>query len=65
MRTPPLSGPALRALVAAAESPFTGDLLLHFLRKETGIDKMLLAAAEEPPPTDIFPLETRGDREGS
>jgi hypothetical protein len=48
----------LRALVAAAEAPVAGDVLLHFLRKETGIDKMLDQAAELPPPVDLFPVET-------
>jgi hypothetical protein len=56
MKLPPFSGPALRALVAAAENPATGDALFDVLRKEAGIAAMLRVPLEA---DDEFPVDAR------
>lgn len=56
---PPLSGPALRALVAAAEAPGTGTLVFAMMTKQMGIDVLDgIPAADEPLPIDerVLPL---------
>ena len=63
MKLPPppaLSGPPLRALVAAAEAPTTGTLVFHTMTKQMGIDALLDVPDEgEPYPIDnrVLPLE--------
>lgn len=56
MKPPALSGPALRAIVAAAEAPITGDAVLAFMRKDAGISALL---SEPLDPTDAIPLDDR------
>ena len=57
MPPPPLSGPALRALVAAAEAPVTGDAVLAFMRNDAGIAALLTEALD--PTTDPLPIDER------
>jgi len=57
---PPLSGPALRTLVAAAETPASGALVFRTMTKQMGIDDLLTVPDEgEPLPIDqrVLPLE--------
>ena len=54
MKPPPLSGAALRAVVAAAESTVTGDVVMDILRGEAGITAMLALPIE---PSDEFPTD--------
>lgn len=53
MKTPPLSGPALKTLVAAAEAPATGALVFKTMTKQMGIDDLLeIPDEDEPLPID-------------
>lgn len=52
---PPLSGPALRTLVAAAEAAGSGALVFRTMTKQMGIDALLDVPDEQEP----YPLDER------
>ncbi len=52
----PLSGPALRAVVLAAESTLTADLVLALLRRDAGISELLALATDA---DDDVPIDQR------
>lgn len=53
MKPPPLSGSALKALVAAAENPATGALVFKTMTAQMGIDALMQVPDEaEPLPLD-------------
>jgi hypothetical protein len=59
---PPLSGPALRTLVAAAEAPATGVLVFRTMTRQMGIDALLdVPDEQEPLPIEqrVLPLERK------
>ncbi len=56
MKLPPFSGPRIKALVAAVESPATGDVVLDLLRRDAGIAAMLAVPLEG---DDEFPIDAR------
>ena len=63
--TPPLNGGALRALVAAAESPATGSLIYALMSKQMGIaDLLAIPVDDEPMPLDHRPRIVPRDVDG-
>lgn len=52
---PPLSGPALKTLVAAAEATGSGALVFRTMTKQMGIDALL----EIPDDGEAFPIDER------
>lgn len=58
---PPLSGTALKALVAAAEAPASGALVFAIMSKQMGITELLSTPCEgEPHPIDERPRPFAG-----
>ena len=57
---PPMSGTALKALVAAAESPASAGLVLKLLSAQMGIAELMAIPCDEPHPLDARPKPFAG-----